>query len=80
MAEEERKCPYCGISLRAPFWRHVETKHPKEYASDKNTWLRLFDDYVSMGMDKETSVSVICQIFNRDPKTVREFLKSEGKI
>lgn len=80
MAEEERKCPYCGISLRAPYWRHIESKHPKEYASDKNTWLQLFEDYTSMGMDKESSISVICQIFNREPGIVKNFLKNAGKL
>ena len=80
MAQEARKCPYCGIILKAPYWRHIETKHPKEYASDKNTWLQLFEDYTAMGMDKDSSITVIGQIFNREPTTIKVFLKKSGKI
>lgn len=80
MVEEERKCPYCGVKLRAPYWRHIESKHPEEYASDKNTWIQLFEDYTTMGMDKDSSITVICQIFNRDKNTVKNFLKKSGKM
>lgn len=72
---EERKCPYCGISLKNPYWRHIESEHPDEYRSDKNTWIQLFKDYVGMGMSKDVALAVISQIFNREPKIIEEFLK-----
>ena len=75
IAGEVRKCPYCGIDLQAPYWRHIESKHPKEYQSDKSTWIQLFADYTAMGMDRKNSIGVIGQIFNREPKVIESFLK-----
>ena len=80
MAQEARNCPYCGIVLKAPYWRHIESKHPEEYQSDKSTWLQLFQDYISMGMDKDKSIQIISEIFNRDTKIIEAFLKKSGKF
>lgn len=80
MSEEARKCPYCGIELLKPYWRHIESQHPNEYASDKSTWLQLFEDYTAMGMDKEKSLMIISQIFNREVNVIESFLKKSGKI
>ena len=76
----KRTCPYCGIELvKAPYWRHVEQEHPSEYASDRSTWIQLFKDYSSMGMDSELCIQVICDLFNQTKDLIRDFLK-ENKI
>lgn len=81
MAEHERKCPYCGhITKNNTYWRHLESQHSNEYNSDQNSWLKLFEDYTSMGMDKESSISVICQLFNQETTTIKEYLSKSGKI
>ncbi len=80
MPEASRKCPYCGIPLKNPYWRHIESEHPKEYRSDKNTWIQLYKDYVSMGMSKNVAIQVICQIFNREEHIIEEFLKKNQAI
>ena len=80
MSNETRNCPYCNIPLKNPYWRHIESEHPDEYRSDKNTWIQLFKDYVGMGMSKEVALTVISQIFNRDPEIIRGFLKKNKAI
>lgn len=80
MVGETRLCPYCGIKLKNPYWRHIEDKHPQEYHSDKNTWIQLYKDYTSLGMDKSSSINVISQIFNRDVKIIESFLKKSKII
>ena len=59
MGEEEgRNCPYCGIPLKHPYWQHVQSEHPEEYARNE-TWIQLYKDYTSMGMDQAMSLMVI---------------------
>ncbi len=78
---ETRECPYCGKKLvERPYWRHIEKEHPEEYASDRKTWIQLFKDYVSMGMDKNLSLQVIAEIFNKEPEEIGAFLKSHGEM
>ena len=31
--EEHRNCPYCGEPLSRPYWVHVQSEHPEEYAA-----------------------------------------------
>ncbi|MHA1522237.1 MAG: hypothetical protein ACTSRK_18845 [Promethearchaeota archaeon] len=77
---ETRKCPYCGKKLtERPYWRHVEKSHPKEYANDQMTWVQLFQDYTSMGMNQFTTITVISEIFNKDFDVVKSFLKKQGQ-
>ena len=70
-----RKCPYCGKELvERPYWRHIEKQHKEEYESDQQTWIQLYKDYTSMGMEQDKSLQVISEIFNKDPETIKEFL------
>ncbi|WP_457559003.1 hypothetical protein [Candidatus Harpocratesius sp.] len=79
--EATRKCPYCGkILTERPYWRHVEKTHPKEYASDKQTWIQLYKDYTNMGMNESTTITVISEIFNKDEDTIKSFLKKHNVL
>ena len=71
--EEERECPFCGEKkLKHPYWTHVQQKHPEEYAK-KVTWIQLYQDYRSMGMDSGVCLMVIGELFNADPSEVNSF-------
>ena len=54
--------------------------HPKEYATDKQTWIQLYKDYTGMGMNQNTTITVISEIFNKDEDTIKSFLKKNGVI
>ncbi|GAB4329472.1 MAG: hypothetical protein Kow0069_36980 [Promethearchaeota archaeon] len=78
---EERKCPYCGVVLSHPYWKHLSSEHPEEFASDRQNWVNLFHDYTAVaGMPKEISVKVIAELYNVSEQDVEEFLKHEGKL
>jgi hypothetical protein len=78
---EKRKCPYCSkVLTQRPYWRHVETEHPEEYANDKQTWINLFNDYVAMGMPPEVSIAVIMELFNQTEEDVITFLTEQGLL
>jgi uncharacterized C2H2 Zn-finger protein len=75
-----RICPYCGKKLtERPYWRHLQKVHPEEYANDKKTWIQLFKDYTSMGMNQHSTITVISEIFNKDYETIKAFLKKNGQ-
>ncbi len=69
-----RECPYCGKMLRHPYWQHVQKKHPKEYEKNE-TWIQLYKDYVSMGMEKSMCLMVISELFNASQDDVESYLK-----
>jgi uncharacterized C2H2 Zn-finger protein len=76
---ENRTCPYCGKALKSrPYWRHVEKEHPKQYATDKATWIQLFKDYGAMGMDASIAIQVICELFNQKNEDVVDFLRDHN--
>jgi hypothetical protein len=77
--EESRYCPYCGVKLTHPYWQHVQKKHPDKYAQ-KETWIKLFQDYTAVGMDTETSLKVISELFNATEDEIESFLKNEKVI
>jgi hypothetical protein len=77
--EESRFCPYCGVKLTHPYWQHVQKEHPDKYAQ-KETWIKLFQDYSSVGMDTETSLKVISELFNATEDEIESFLKNEDII
>ncbi len=79
--DEERitKCPYCGLELRHPYWAHVQQDHPEEYKK-KQTWINLYKDYRSMGMDQSICFTVIGELFNVDPNEVEFFLKKNKEL
>jgi hypothetical protein len=72
-----RECPYCGKPLKHPYWSHVQSEHPEEYAK-KETWVELYKDYKSMGMQKAMSLKVISELFNAKPDEIESFLKSKN--
>lgn len=77
--EEGRKCPYCGKLLHHPYWQHVQSLHPAEYAKNE-TWIQLYRDYVSMGMSKDMSLMVISELFNQPADDVKEYLEKNKII
>ena len=61
--EESRFCPYCGVVLTKPYWVHIQKEHPEKYAQ-KETWIKLYQDYRKIGMDQDVSIKVISELFN----------------
>jgi len=76
---ESRFCPYCGIPLLHPYWQHIQKEHPDKY-SQKETWINLYQDYSSLGMDDNTSLMVISELFNATTEEVKSFLKNAKVI
>ena len=72
-----RKCPYCGMELDKPYWRHIQTIHPKEFEGSMATWKQLFLDYTGMGMSSNISILAICELFNKSEEEVRDYLEHE---
>nr|MDO8111378.1 hypothetical protein [Candidatus Sigynarchaeota archaeon] len=74
--EQNRACPYCGkiIEIR-PYWAHISAEHPQEYeSSQENTWLPLYKDYATAGMDIGTILMVMSELFNTAAKEIEAFL------
>ncbi|MCK4287266.1 MAG: hypothetical protein KAX18_13735 [Candidatus Lokiarchaeota archaeon] len=76
---ESRFCPYCGISLERPYWQHIQREHPEKY-TQKETWIKLYEDYTGLGMDETTSLMVISELFNATQEEVKSFLENAGII
>ena len=79
MEEGGRKCPYCGKLLEHPYWAHVQSEHPEEYAKNE-TWITLYKDYSEMGMDKSICFMVIAELFNSTSEKVESFLKEKNVV
>ena len=76
---EKRECPFCGKKdLQKPYWRHVQTEHPKEFSGNIEVWKQLYKDYRTAGMTEKISILAICELFNKPEALVREFLKKEN--
>lgn len=73
--EESRFCPYCGVELEHPYWAHIQAKHPDKY-TQKETWIKLWQDYTGLGMDEQTSLMVISELFNATQEEIKSFLKN----
>ncbi|MHA1803300.1 MAG: hypothetical protein ACTSU4_02070 [Promethearchaeota archaeon] len=73
----ENICPFCKKKIDRPYWAHVQSEHPDEYKK-KQTWVKLFKDYISLGMDQEISLQVIAELYNTSPSEVKSFLKQQG--
>jgi len=76
---EGRQCPYCGKILYHPYWQHVQEKHPVEYEQNE-TWVQLYKDYSSMGMDKSMCLMVISELFNAPQTDVESYLKKRKAL
>ncbi|MBY9004796.1 MAG: hypothetical protein KGD73_12535 [Candidatus Lokiarchaeota archaeon] len=72
---ESRFCPYCGIELNHPYWKHVQKEHGGRYAQ-KETWVQLYKDYKGAGMDQAISIQVISELFNATMDEIKSFLKN----
>ncbi len=72
---ETRFCPYCGIKLERPYWAHIQKEHPEKY-TQKETWVKLYEDYTKLGMDEDISLTVISELFNATTEEIKSFLKS----
>ncbi|MFX1236916.1 MAG: hypothetical protein ACFFAS_04370 [Promethearchaeota archaeon] len=79
MTDEARECPYCGQTLKHPYWQHIQSSHPDEYAKNE-TWITLYKDYNSMGMDPSICFMVIAELFNSTPDQVKSFLKKNNVL
>jgi len=77
--DETRFCPYCGISLKHPYWEHVQSEHPDRY-TQKETWIKLYKDYRKLGMDEEISLTVISELFNATTDEIKSFLKNKNAL
>lgn len=85
LEEESRFCPYCGVKLQHPYWQHVQQysefqntgqkEHPNKYAQ-KETWIKLYQDYRKLGMDEYISLTVISELFNATTEEIKSFLKN----
>jgi len=73
--EESRFCPYCGVKLKHPYWVHVQDKHQEKY-SQKETWIKLYEDYRKLGMQEDISLTVISELFNATVEEVKSFLRN----
>ncbi|MFW9867311.1 MAG: hypothetical protein ACFFEN_14540 [Candidatus Thorarchaeota archaeon] len=76
---ESRFCPYCGKELEHPYWAHVQAEHPDKY-SQKETWIKLYQDYIGLGMDETTSLVVISELFNATQEEIKSFLRNANVI
>ena len=72
---ESRYCPYCGVELEHPYWAHIQAEHPDKY-TQKETWIKLWQDYRGLGMDVETSLMVISELFNATQEEIKSFLEN----
>ncbi|MHA2038091.1 MAG: hypothetical protein ACW98X_16770 [Promethearchaeota archaeon] len=76
---ESRFCPYCGVALKHPYWAHIQDKHPEKY-TQKETWIKLWQDYRGLGMDQQTSLMVIAELFNATQDEVKSFLENANEF
>ncbi|TXT60952.1 MAG: hypothetical protein BAJALOKI1v1_1210013 [Promethearchaeota archaeon] len=76
---EDNRCPYCGKLLEHPYWAHVQAEHPEEYKKNQ-TWIKLYKDYTSMGMDQQKSLAVIAELFNQSIEDVKFYLEQNDAL
>ncbi|MBD3187006.1 hypothetical protein GF325_09280 [Candidatus Bathyarchaeota archaeon] len=74
-----RVCPYCKKEIQTrPYWSHVAKEHPEEYENSKTTWYPLFKDYILAGMDINTILTVMPELFNATREEIESFLIRES--
>jgi len=76
---DERECPYCHKIIRRPYWVHIQKKHSAEYEKNE-TWIQLYRDYESMGMQKDMCLMVISELFNVSQDDVESYLKKNNVL
>lgn len=73
--DQMRTCPYCSKVIETrPYWSHIATEHPDEYQNSQGTWLPLYKDYASAGMDIGTILMVMSELFNTPGEDLEAFL------
>jgi len=60
-------------------WSHIQASHPDKY-TQKETWVKLFQDYRNLGMDEEISLTVISELFNATTDEIKSFLKDKKAL
>jgi len=73
------KCPYCGKTLKHPYWAHIQQQHPEEYKK-RQTWIKLYQDYSSMGMNEQKSLIIIAELFNVSVDEVKFYLEKNEAL
>ena len=76
---DARECPYCHKIIRRPYWVHIQRKHSAEYEKNE-TWIQLYRDYESMGMQKDMCLMVISELFNVSQDDVESYLKKNNVL
>ncbi len=77
--KDARECPYCHKIIRRPYWVHIQRKHSAEYEKNE-TWIQLYRDYESMGMQKDMCLMVISELFNVSQDDVESYLKKTNVL
>nr|MDO8087266.1 hypothetical protein [Candidatus Sigynarchaeum springense] len=73
--EQKRTCPYCSKAIETrPYWSHISSEHPSEYQDSQGTWLPLYKDYATAGMEISTILLVMSELFNQPIKDIESFL------
>jgi len=65
--------------LKKPYWVHIQKDHPEKYAQ-KETWIKLYQDYRKIGMEKDKCINVISELFNSTVEEIKSFLKNSKAI
>ncbi len=66
-------------SLNIVNWSHIQESHPEKY-TQKETWVKLYQDYRKLGMDEEISLTVISELFNSTIDEIKSFLKNKNAL
>ena len=77
--KDARECPYCHKIIRRPYWVHIQKRHSAEYEKNE-TWIQLYRDYESMGMQKDMCLMVISELFNVSQDDVESYLKKNNVL
>ncbi|MBN2151466.1 MAG: hypothetical protein JW839_08475 [Candidatus Lokiarchaeota archaeon] len=73
--DQKRTCPYCSKVIETrPYWSHIATEHPAEYENSQGTWLPLYKDYATAGMEIATILMVMSELFNAKSEDIESFL------
>ncbi|MHA1682317.1 MAG: hypothetical protein ACTSUE_15375 [Promethearchaeota archaeon] len=74
-----RVCPYCKKEIKTrPYWNHIASDHPDEYENSRTAWYPLYKDYSIAGMDADTILMVMPELFNVSREEIESFLIVES--
>ncbi len=72
--DQKNRCPYCNKVLKHPYWAHIQQYHPEEYKK-KKTWIKLYQDYSSVGMDDKVIFIIMAELFNVSADEIKFYLE-----